>query len=117
MIINADNRRRRRSSRFLSALIVVNVVFGVGALLWWHWIASFISEPVHWATWHALGPRPSILDYPFLLLWALPLLGVSGSWFADKFGNMRMACGLAFFPVFYLSLIVGWFYFAPLAWR
>jgi hypothetical protein len=117
MELTAENRRRKRSSRFLTALIGINGLFVAGVLLWWHWMSVVMSEPVRWATWQAMGPRPSIMDYPFLLLWALPLAGVAGSWFARKFGNMRMACGLAFFPVFYLGLIVGWFYLAPQTWR
>jgi hypothetical protein len=117
MDLTADNRRRLRNSRFLSALVAINGLFVAGVLLWWHWMSIVMSEPVRWATWHSMGPRPSILDYPFALLWALPLAAVSASWFARKFGNMRMACGFAFFPVFYLSLIVGWFYLAPQTWH
>jgi hypothetical protein len=117
MEVTADNRRRRRNSRFLNSLFVVNAVFVAGILLWWHWMSIVMSEPVRWATWHAMGPRPSMFDYPFILLWLLPVSAVSVSWLAKKFGNMRMACAVAFFPVFYLSLIVGWFYFTPQAWH
>jgi ABC-type multidrug transport system fused ATPase/permease subunit len=117
MDITSDNRRRKRNSRFLSALFIINGLFVAGVLLWWQWMAGVMSEPVRWATWRALGPRPSMLEYPFILLWTLPLVAVSISWFARKFNNMRLACSVAFFPVFYLSLIVGWFYLAPQAWH
>jgi hypothetical protein len=117
MVVITDNKRRRRSSRFLTVLFAINGLFVAGIMWWWHGMSLFISEPVRWATWQPLGPRPSMLDYPFYLLWALPAGAVLCAWFARKFGNMRMACGVAFFPVFYLSLIVGWFYLAPLDWH
>ncbi len=117
MELTVDNWRQKRGSRFLTVLVIINGLFVSGVFLWWHWMSGLMSGPVRWATWQAMGPRPTVFDYPFLLLWALPLTGVLGSWFARKFGNMRMACGLAFFPVFYLSMIVGWYYYAPLAWH
>jgi hypothetical protein len=117
MDLTADNKRRRRNSRFLALLFAINGLFVAGVLLWWHGLAIYMSEPVRWATWQAMGPRPSILDYPFFLLWTLPAGAVLCSWFAKKFGNMRMACGVAFFPVFYLGLILGWFYLAPSEWH
>jgi hypothetical protein len=117
MEITAENRRRQRNSRFLFAMIVINCVFALGVLLWWHWMAAVMAEPVRWATWRALGPRPGILEYPFILLWVLPVSAVSAAWLARQFGNMRLACGVAFFPVFYVSLIIGWFYLTPTAWH
>jgi hypothetical protein len=117
MELTADNRRRKRNSRFLNLLVLINALFVAGVLLWWHWMSIVMSEPVRWATWQAMGPRPSILEYPFALLWGLPVVAVGCAWFAKNFGNMRMACGLAFFPVFYLGMIVGWFYLAPQTWH
>jgi hypothetical protein len=117
MEVTAENRRRQRKSRFLIALMAINVGFALGVLLWWHWMSVIVSEPMRWATWQALGPRPSLLDYPFVILWGMPVSAIGGAWFARQFGNMRLACGFAFFPVFYLSLIIGWFYLTPVTWH
>jgi hypothetical protein len=117
MELSLENRRRQRASRFLVALMLVNGAFLLVVLLWWQMMSIYMAEPVRWATWQALGPRPSMLDYPFVLLWTLPLGAMCAAWLARQFGNMRMACGLAFFPVFYMSLIVGWFYVAPPTWH
>jgi hypothetical protein len=114
---NAENRRRRLTSRFLFLLIVINAVFALGVLLWWHLMAVVMAEPVRWATWQAMGPRPRIFDYPFVMIWMLPACAIGAAWLARQFGKMRLACGFAFFPVFYLSLMVGWFYLAPPAWH
>lgn len=117
MEVTAENRRRQRKSRFLVVLMAINAGFVLAVMLWWHWMAVVMSEPVRWATWQALGPRPAMFEYPFVLLWALPVSAVGFAWFARQFGKMRLACGLAFFPVFYLSLIVGWFYMTPMTWH
>jgi hypothetical protein len=117
MEVTAENRRRLRKSRFLAALIAVNGAFVAAVVLWWHWMSVVMAEPVRWATWRAMGPRPEMLDYPFMLLWAMPAAAIGGAWFARQFGNMRLACGIAFFPIFYLGLLVGWFYLTPQAWH
>ena len=117
MEVTAENRRRQRKSRFLIALLAINLGFALGVLLWWHWMAVVVSEPMRWATWQALGLRPSLLDYPFIILWGLPLSAIGGAWLEQRFGNMRLACGFAFFPVFYLGLIIGWFYLTPFEWH
>ena len=73
-----------------------------------------MAEPVRWAAWRAMGPRPEMLGYPFVLL---PAVATGGAWFARQFGNMRLAGGMAFLPVSYLGQMVGWFYLTPQAWR
>ena len=80
-------------------------------------LARWSLEVPAYATWQAMSPRPAMLDYPFVMLWALPLTALVVAWFARQVGNVRFACGAAFFPVFYLSLMVCWFYLAPPAWH
>jgi hypothetical protein len=117
MDVSTATCKRIRSARLLVGLVAINAVFALGVVAWWHMMAQVMAEPVRWATWQAMAPRPAMLDYPFVMLWALPLAAISIAWFARQFGNLRFACGVAFFPVFYLSLMVSWFYLAPPAWH
>jgi hypothetical protein len=117
MDLSIQNLKRLRSARVLVTLIVINAVFALGVVAWWQLMAQVMAEPVRWATWQAMAPRPGMLDYPFVMLWALPLTAITVASFARKLGKFRFACGVAFFPVFYLSLMVSWFYLAPPAWH
>jgi hypothetical protein len=117
MELSTPNLRRASYSRLLLALIAINGAFVLGVLAWWQLMSQVMAAPVRWATWQAMAPRPAMLDYPFIMLWALPVTAIGVAWFARQFGNLRFACGAALFPVFYLSLMVGWFYLAPPAWH
>jgi hypothetical protein len=110
-------REQPKGSRFLLGLVMIDGVFAMLALLWWHLMSVFLAEPMRWATWAAVPPKPAMLDYPFLLLWLLPSAGICAAWFAKKARHERLACWFAVFPILYLGILVAWFYLTPLEWH
>jgi hypothetical protein len=117
MTLSLYEGRPRRNSRVLSGLLVANATFALSSLSWCTFMSLFVAEPMRWATWHGLGSRPELLDYPFVLLWLLPVGGVCVAWLADKGDNRRLAYFFALFPLLFLGLLFGWFYLVPVEWR
>lgn len=108
---------RPSNSKLLVGLMLVNGAFACVAIFWWTLISFFIAEPIKWATWTGISARPELLEYPFSMLWMLPAAGICGAWLAKKAGRPRLAIRLAFFPILFIGLVLGWFYLTPPHWR
>lgn len=107
----------RQGSRFLVALMVVNATFAATSASWFTIIAVLVAEPMRWATWYGLGSSPELFDYPFVVLWLLPVGGICGAWLAEKGHNRRLALFFALYPLLFLGLLLGWYYLLPVEWR
>ncbi|MCB1549581.1 MAG: hypothetical protein KDJ41_17400 [Hyphomicrobiaceae bacterium] len=109
----------KHDDRMLLMLSTLNGLFAMTVLFAWTLIAMFVAEPVSWATWHPMSAasRPEVYDYPFVMLWAMPIAGMSISWAAQKIGNRQLAHFILCVPLLVLGLMVGWYHFAPVAWR
>ena len=104
----------------LAALIIVDAAFALTVIFGWTFVSFFISEPVHWATWQAVGPGSTFLElfsYPFAMLWLMPATGILGAWAAHKSKRFSVAYTFALLPIVFLGLIFGWYYFTPADWR
>jgi hypothetical protein len=117
MTLSLYEGKPRQNFRFLFALMVANATFAASSASWCTFMSLFVTDPFRWATWHGLGSRPELFDYPFLLLWLLPVSGICGAWLADKAGNRRLARFFALFPLLFLGLVFGWYYLVPVEWR
>lgn len=95
----------------------VNLVFAGLCILWWSAVKVFIGDAIAWATWVPLAGRPQFLEYPFLLLWAVPVGFSSFAWMAQKGGSDRLAFALAIIPPILFGSILGWYWLAPPEWR
>jgi hypothetical protein len=109
--------KQRQDSRFLVALMVANAAFAGSSASWCTFISVFVTEPIRWATWYGLGSSPELFDYPFVVLWLLPVGGICGAWLAERGHNRRLACFFALFPLLFLALLFGWYYLMPVEWR
>jgi hypothetical protein len=103
---------------FLTAMLVL-IDFGIVVVVIgsWHWLAAYMTEPLGWATKMVLPPRPSLLEWPAVLLWAGPLVFGIAAWLVHKAKKIKQAFALAAFPVFYYGLIAFWYYGTPNAWH
>lgn len=104
-------------AQLLLILFIVNATFAVASVFFWTLLSLFVAEPIQWATWSGIAPRPDLMDYPFILLWALPAGGIVCAWLVKNSGRSRMACWLAFLPIVLLGLIFGWYYLVPTEWH
>jgi hypothetical protein len=99
--------------RRLRLLLLVNAVFVALSLFWWKELASLMAHPLQWATWQHVSPRAGILEYPVVLLWALPLVGCAAAWVMKKGNQTQLALWMASFPLLYIATLVACFHIIP----
>lgn len=110
----------KQTSRGMAVLMGVNAAITLSILFAWTYVALFVAEPLAWATWMPVSRGyglNGVFDYPFLMLWILPALGVFGAWVGLKGGKKGMAWSFLAIPPVMMLLILGWFYLAPPDWR
>jgi hypothetical protein len=97
----------------LRRLLLLNAWFVVLSLFWWKELAVFMADPLQWATWQHVSPRAGILEYPVVLLWALPLTGSAAAWVMKKGNQTQLALWMASFPLLYISTLIACFHVIP----
>ena len=101
-------------------LMLINMSFALAVLGAWTYVSTYVAEPIAWATWQRVyrtGQLSDMFEYPFSVLWMMPLMFVGLAWSADKLGARSLAWTCCLIPLLINGLIVGWFYLAPLEWR
>jgi len=86
----------------------------------WTYVALFVAEPLSWAVWRPVQRGyglTGVLEYPFIMFWLLPLVGIFGAWVSLKSGNKTIAYAFVAVPLAMLMLVMGWFYLAPTDWH
>jgi hypothetical protein len=96
-------------NRFVRLMAVVNIVFALVVLFAWPQIAGFLDTPVSVAAEAGINRRPGFIEYPYVLLWTLPLLGSVGAWVATRSGNFLFAKFLAAYPALVIAAAVFWY--------
>ena len=102
------------------SLMIGNAFFASGIVFAWTYLALFVAEPLAWATWMPITRGyglVGLLEYPFVTLWLLPLIGIFGSWLSLKGGHNVMAYAFVGVPLIMLCLVLGWFYLTPSEWH
>ncbi|MCL4767633.1 MAG: hypothetical protein KJZ80_15510 [Hyphomicrobiaceae bacterium] len=117
MSLSLYEGRRRRDPAPLMALQAANLVFAASSVFLWALMSLFMAEPIRWATARGVGMRPELLEYPFILLWLLPVAGACAAWVAQKAQRLKLAYFLAFYPILWFGLVVGWYYLMPVQWH
>ncbi len=108
----------KRPSNWPFVFMAVNLLFAGGCMFWWSLMAVLVADAMSWATWvHINRTASDFYQYPFVLLWALPIAGSCFAWLAQKAKNDKLATGLSAFPIVLLGIIVAWYNLAPFEWR
>jgi hypothetical protein len=110
----------KRTSHGMAVLMGANVLFAAAILFAWTYVALFVAEPLAWATWmpiHRGYGLAGALEYPFVVLWLLPLIGVGAAWVSLKAGQLTLAYACVAVPLVMLLLVLGWFHLAPADWH
>jgi len=98
MTLSLYEGNRYHDGRVVMTLIVVNATFAAASLFWWTMLSLFVAEPIRWATWHGVSPNPDLFEYPFTLLWLMPLACAVAAWVARSVHQQKAAFYLAAFP-------------------
>lgn len=110
----------KQASRAMAGLMTVNAVMSSAILFSWTYVSLFVAEPLAWATWMPISRGYGLtgfFEYPFVMLWAMPLVGIGGAWVGLKGGRKTLAYAFAAIPPVMMILIVGWYYMTPPDWR
>ncbi len=108
------------TSRVMVFLMVVNGLLASTILFAWTYIAFFVAEPLSWATWMPISRGygfTGVMDYPFVMLWVMPLMGVFGAWMALQGNRRALAYAFVLVPMAMLALVMGWYHLAPTDWH
>lgn len=117
---DVDETAAPRPKVLLNFLMLVNTVIAMTVLFAWTAISLYIVEPVAWATWMPVRRGTTfeeLFEYPFVLLWLMPVGGIIGAWIAARNGYRPLAMLLVLLPIVLLAMIFGWFHFAPAQYR
>ena len=101
-------------------LVVVNLMFAALVLGAWWLVAGLVADPISWATWQALPEAPTweqAARYPYLMLWAFPVLCVWAAWVAREMHRRKLSVGIALVPVLSFGVTIAWFHLAPTHWH
>ncbi len=116
MTLSLYDGKRQHSAAPLIVLQAANLIFAASCVFLWAMLSLVVGEPIRWAPEYGIGSRPQLFDYPFVLLWLLPVISACAAWVAQQIDRMKLAYFLALYPLAYISLIVGWYYLAPRHW-
>lgn len=108
---------QKSESPFSVACIVVNALVAVAVVFYWSGLSVVVAEPLKWATRGSVSPHPWMFEYPYMLLWVVPIVAACASWLALKLRLRTLAAFVGAFPLIYLGLMTGWFYLTPAHWH
>ena len=106
--------------RLLPIICMVDLIIAFSVLFLWTAVSFYIAEPVSWATWMSVRRGTQFIelfDYPFVLLWAMPLACIAIAWFARRAKKRALAFAAALFPIVVLGLIFGWYHLVPIQYH
>ncbi|MEZ5924829.1 MAG: hypothetical protein R3D57_10660 [Hyphomicrobiaceae bacterium] len=111
MSVSLYEGRAYDANRFVRLMAVVNVAFACVVLFAWPQIAGLLDTPVSVAADAGIASRPEFSEYPYVLLWSLPILGSLAAWIATRSEKFLFAKFLAAYPAIVILAAVGWYHY------
>ena len=111
MAVSIYEGRRDHKSKFVNAMILLNVAFTALVIFQWPLIASWIADPMGAASGQAMSDRttPDLIDYPYNLLWTMPVVCALFAFLGMKSGWTAFSKFVSFFPVAHIGLSCLWY--------
>ena len=98
-------------NRFVRLMAFVNLAFACIVLFAWPQVSAFLDTPVSVAADVGIARQPGFAEYPYVLLWTLPVIGSLGAWLASRSEQFLFAKFLAAYPAMVILAAVGWFHY------
>jgi hypothetical protein len=108
---------RYHSTWLIHALMLVNAGFAAITMFWWSGLAGVLTEPVNWAANYNIPSRPELFDYPYSLIWGLPIAGCALGWILHRLYNGRFARTVLILPLSYIFIIFVVYHAIPVELR
>ncbi|MGD9803522.1 MAG: hypothetical protein AB7E81_18730 [Hyphomicrobiaceae bacterium] len=109
-----------RTPRLLLSLMIANSLFSTAIVFAWTYVSLVVAEPLSWATWMPVSRGyglTGLIEYPFVMLWGMPLLGVFGAWLSLQARRRSLAFAFVAVPLVMLAFVMGWYYLTPTEWH
>ena len=117
MTLSLYEGRKFQRTGLLRVIMVANVAFGVACMFWWPSLSRYLADAMRWATWRGIEQAPNLFDYPFVLLWLLPVAGICFAWLLERSGKVPLASVVASLPMLLLGLVFSWYHMTPPHWQ
>ena len=108
--------RRGSTSGMVHFFTMVNLALSFGVLAAWPSYSEALADPVSVISGGAPPIRPSAFEYPYMLLWLLPLSGIGGAYIAKAMDLEQLAKFFAIYPVLLTITSCIWLYFYAGYW-
>jgi hypothetical protein len=117
----AAGRLKEREKSWVPPLVhiatLTNLLFSISVLLAWPEMSPVLADPIAVMTGGGVPRNPTIVDYPYFLLWLTPMVGVAGVYIARAFGFRPLARFMGTFPLLLTLLSVAWLYWVSDYWN
>jgi hypothetical protein len=98
-------------NRFVRLMSFVNITFAGVVLFAWPQIAGYLDGPMSLAADAGIARQPQFDEYPYVLLWTVPIISTLGSWIAARSGSFGFAKFLTAYPAVVILGAVFWFHY------
>lgn len=99
--------------RRLYGVFLINLCFAGLTLTGWAMLYPIVAGPLRWGTGQPVASHPEPLDYPYCILWVLPLAAVGLAWLLRSEGQRSWAIVVAAAPLVFLTILVACYYLGP----
>lgn len=104
------------ASRFVHVFTMVNLALSLAILVAWPNYSDVLADPMSVIAGTGTAIRPSSFEYPFILFWVLPLVGVGATYVAKAIELDAVAQFFALFPTMLAISSLTWLYFYADYW-
>lgn len=113
MSVSLYEGERYDPKRFVTIMMAVNLAICVVVLFSWPIVGPLLADPISAAAESSLDGThtPSIVDYPYVVLWLLPMLGAVGSWLTSNLGQPTLSKFLAAYPLLLIISSCAWYWY------
>jgi hypothetical protein len=110
---DATRTKTEDAGRRLGAILALDAAVTTAGLAVPETMARLLAGPLQWATGDYVSVKSGVLDYPYGLIWGLPLAGMAIAWLLRQGGLNRPALWVAALPIVFLAMVVGGFRLLP----
>jgi len=103
---------RHTGGRFIYSMILLNLSASLGIFVAWPTYGEAIADPVSMVASGGSTIRPSAFEYPFFLLWTVPLACAFGAYMTKGMDMRAAARFLCIFPVCMVLCGAGWLFWS-----
>ncbi len=105
--------RRYHRNLFVRVASVINLSLVAATIFAWPYVALILADPIGAASHAALSrvASPALFDFPFVVIWGLPLGMTVLSWVLSHLGARELARLAALYPTALFATSWFWFHY------